>query len=397
MHEIVTIQKAVDVSAAFGNAEFTMAVEQARDLGLQTVQIVTDEEDGTIAVARPDGLMIAWKPKMWQREVVAIPNGQPVDDIHLTILDFGPVAEFDADTQRTIIGVVSEVAAQHSTMVGKLNTFGRFLTTVEGDGDNALWVSGDFPGLTDLRNDLIAALDDAGVTWEDKFDTYVPHITVARIDQNAETPQVTVSPTTMCIDNITVYMGGLEYPVDLEPTNSYDDPYYDDGNWTPDVDQSAPNLYYPAILSKAGGAVLDDEKKYSYGAWYVPDSLDAHGEFAGADEVQEALWKYVDSGNRDIHIQHMDDVVAGRWVELATIPFPVSVPVEAQPGILRKHTYPAGTPFMGVKWDDWAWPLVKDGTLSGFSVGGTAERMDAVFDDATLAKARTLAPKAPKA
>jgi hypothetical protein len=55
---------------------------------------------------------------------------------------------------------------------------------------------------------------------------------------------------------------------------------------------------------------------------------------------------------------------------------------------MMKHTYPAGTPFMGVIWEEWAWPLVKSGELRGLSIGGTAQRIEAAFDPEAVTKAR---------
>jgi 2'-5' RNA ligase len=388
----VSMTKALSISAELEDAEFTMAVEEARKLGLTSVEIVTVDTDGDndglsdLYVARPNGLMIAWKPREWQRDRFSVPGGCDEDDLHMTVLYLGHAEDFDTEQQRTIIGVVSQVASQHTQLQGTITGFGRFIEPNE-DDETAIYLGVAAPGLQELHDELATALKDAGITWEDTYDTYVPHITLAMIPADAETPQVLASPDQIAITNLNVYIGGLEYEIDLE-----DLPYDGEGGVPMMEDEEHPNMYYPVVLSKSA-QVLDDEKQYSYGAWYVPDSVDAHGEWADRDTVQESLWKYVDSGNRDIHAQHIDDLVAGRWVELATIPFPVSVPVEVEPGILRKHTYPAGTPFMGVIWEDWAWPLVKSGDFKGFSVGGTAHRIEADFPDAALQKAATAARK----
>ena len=44
---------------------------------------------------------------------------------------------------------------------------------------------------------------------------------------------------------------------------------------------------------------------------------------------------------------------------------------------VSKFTFPADTPFLGVVWEDWAWDLVKSGQLRGYSIGGTAKRVEA--------------------
>ena len=118
-----------------------------------------------------------------------------------------------------------------------------------------------------------------------------------------------------------------------------------------------------------------DEKRFTLGPWYIPDQQDAHGEWTDTTELQNALWNYVKSGDRRIRLQHNKSVVAGEWVEAMTWPYPVTVPMTKADGTSEDVTYPAGTVFMGTQWEPWAWELVKKGKLTGYSIGGKAERM----------------------
>lgn len=124
----------------------------------------------------------------------------------------------------------------------------------------------------------------------------------------------------------------------------------------------------------------DDEKRYTLSPWYVPQSVDAHGEWADRDEVQEAFWQYLALDNRDIRLQHNLDIVAGHWVEGCTWPHEVTVPVKHPDGDVE-YTFPAGTPFLGVIWQPWAWELIKNGDLRGLSIGGQAERIEDDMDE----------------
>jgi predicted ABC-type ATPase len=126
------------------------------------------------------------------------------------------------------------------------------------------------------------------------------------------------------------------------------------------------------ILSKA----MDDEKRYTLAPWYVPDVLDAHGEWTDKDEVQRAFWDYLKRDDRSIRLQHNMDIVAGEWVEGLTWPHEVSVPVKHPEGD-REITFPAGTPFLGVVWEPWAWELIKSGEIRGLSIGGRGKRLEA--------------------
>lgn len=124
-------------------------------------------------------------------------------------------------------------------------------------------------------------------------------------------------------------------------------------------------------ISKA----VDEEERYTLSPWYVPDSLDAHGEWTDAKEVQQAFWKYLAKDNRDIRLQHNTDIVAGEWVEGCTFPWELTVPVKHPEGD-TEYTFPAGTPFLGVIWEPWAWELIKKGEIRGLSIGGSAIRTD---------------------
>jgi len=117
----------------------------------------------------------------------------------------------------------------------------------------------------------------------------------------------------------------------------------------------------------------DEEKRYTFSPWYVPDVVDAHGEWTDKEEVQQAFWKYLARDDRDIRLQHNMDIIAGRWVEGATWPYPVTLPVKHPEGD-KQYTFPAGTPFLGIIWEPWAWEMIKKGEIRGLSIGGTGKR-----------------------
>jgi hypothetical protein len=138
-------------------------------------------------------------------------------------------------------------------------------------------------------------------------------------------------------------------------------------------------LFRQYDLAKSYGEVQTvfkaDEKRFTLGPWYIPDQADAHNEWTDSEELQNALWEYVKSGDRRIRLQHNKSVVAGEWLETMTWPYPVTVPMTKADGTSEDVTYPTGTVFMGVQWEPWAWELVKKGKLTGYSIGGKAERM----------------------
>jgi hypothetical protein len=118
-----------------------------------------------------------------------------------------------------------------------------------------------------------------------------------------------------------------------------------------------------------------EEDRFTLAPWYVPDQVDAHGEWTDGKELQKALWNYVRTADRDIRLQHDTSVTAGEWVEAVTWPFPIEVPMQKASGKTSTVEFPAETVFLGVQWEPWAWELVKSGKINGYSVGGKSKRL----------------------
>ena len=119
----------------------------------------------------------------------------------------------------------------------------------------------------------------------------------------------------------------------------------------------------------------EESRRFTLGPLYVPDTLDAHGEWATADDLQHATWEWVRTGDRRVFLQHDRETVAGEWVEVMTVPQEWTVQVfdgSGQPA--GTVTFPAGTVFLGVVWEPWAWRRVHAGQVRGYSIGGRSFR-----------------------
>ena len=130
------------------------------------------------------------------------------------------------------------------------------------------------------------------------------------------------------------------------------------------------------LVEKARFIKAASEERFTLAPWYIPNKYDAQEEWTDARELQKALWDYVRNGDRDIRLQHNTSIRAGEWVEVMTLPHEWTTPVKKANGSQGSITYPAGTVLMGVVWEPWAWEMVKKGEITGFSIGGSAERID---------------------
>lgn len=133
----------------------------------------------------------------------------------------------------------------------------------------------------------------------------------------------------------------------------------------------------PEHLAKAW-ADRPGEQRYSLGPVYLPDRLDAHGEWSDVSEIRKMFRDYVALGDRRIRLQHVPDTVAGEWVDAAITeePTAVTLTLPTALGPFRKSVeVPAGTPFLGTIWTPEIWPSVRDGQIRGYSIGGGARRL----------------------
>ena len=122
------------------------------------------------------------------------------------------------------------------------------------------------------------------------------------------------------------------------------------------------------------GVAKSEAARYTLGPVYVPETVDAHDELVGSDDLQKGIWDWVRKGDRNIYLQHTDGV-AGEMVEILTWPQEVTATLTVA-GVEKRHTFPEQTPFMGVIWEPWAWDLVEQGKLRGYSIGGQARRVE---------------------
>lgn len=132
-------------------------------------------------------------------------------------------------------------------------------------------------------------------------------------------------------------------------------------------------------LQKQDGEV----QRYTFGPVYAPNIDDAHGEFVDAPTLERAAREYAKLGDLNIYLQHTKKI-AGVRTDWVVWPYEVTAELVLPDGSSETHTFPAGTVFMGVEWDEAVWPMVEEGRITGYSLGGTArtnrgKRLEVVF------------------
>ena len=120
----------------------------------------------------------------------------------------------------------------------------------------------------------------------------------------------------------------------------------------------------------------NDELRYSLGVFYAPHTVDLHGEWASDNELHKAVIGYQMRGDRRLKLQHNPKKEVGTVIGILRWPYEHEAEI-TNPTTLqkRKVTLPAGTIYAEVIWDPPYWPLVKQGRIRGFSMGGRAMRV----------------------
>ncbi len=120
-----------------------------------------------------------------------------------------------------------------------------------------------------------------------------------------------------------------------------------------------------------------DAQRYTFGPLYIPGEFDAHDHRADADLLQKSVWDWVSSGDRTIN-DHHTETVAGEWLEIVSWPVAHTMDLTKADGSTEAVEFPAGTPWIGVRWTDDAWPRVLAGDINGMSLAGRARLVPAV-------------------
>ncbi|HET6374167.1 MAG TPA: XkdF-like putative serine protease domain-containing protein [Candidatus Polarisedimenticolia bacterium] len=108
-----------------------------------------------------------------------------------------------------------------------------------------------------------------------------------------------------------------------------------------------------------------DEQRYTLGVAYPANQVDAQGEYADAEEVEKAAWKFLE--NPQVGVMHKFGTEgAGRVVESYIYRGP---DWDSGDQVVKEGDW-----LMGVVWEPEAWELIKRGELNGFSIQGWAER-----------------------
>lgn len=352
------------VAEVLADNGFQLRIEPLEDPDADYLEALT----GTVPEEEPEdspGTMVALYPGPEVAESLAVPGGLPAEDLHVTLAYLGK-EELSPAAKIAVLEAVEEACSGCPPLAGQTAGVGQF----ENGEERPLWAAIDVVGLAELRHRVVDCLVGRGlpVSMEHGF---TPHMTLKYLAEDEDPPEWGGVGAPLYFSEVSVKFGHDRLILALPG------PVPEVGEIEEDADVN--DVHLDAIMRprrEVQQFVKDAAKRFTLAPWYVPDQVDAHGEWATADETQRALWDYVRSGDRMIRLQHNRAVVAGEWVEIVTWPFTVTLPMQQADGSTVDTEFPPNTTFIGVVWEPWAWQLVLEGKVTGMSIGGQAIRVE---------------------
>lgn len=392
---------------------------------------------GIHKAADTGGAMFAWYP--WDGDadadeddalaeqlatVYTGPGATAKEDLHLTVLYLAEAAQA-AELDPALLFAIGKLYTQRSCIPeGKISGIGRFV----GDGDTDVIVAlVDCVGLGEYRRWLQdELLCRNAVPWNSPMASpthgFVPHITLGYVPKATPTPVWPFAALPFKMDDLTLAIAGDTFNFELGGDHAWANvsdspmPFYaarmvetakagrvlsgkhltalqearvaldaviaaEEARRLKEPDEATAknadaDVTYITDLTKAS-----DEMRYTLGPLYAPNRKDAHGEWTDDDTLHKAVIDFMqerfDAGDNRLTLQHdtYGEVYCGRIVECMRWPYDHTIKVAVPGNAERELEMPAGTVYMGVVWDEAAWPLVKDRKLTGFSLGGKAIRV----------------------
>lgn len=211
----------VDTASMTPAAAAPVQLAQRRSVSARRPGVVTRLEKA----AGHDGVIAAlWVPEVQahqlalQTELLGLEvQPEAADDLHITLAYLGKLPDLDAAARVAIDETLASVARRMPPIDGVVNGMIRF-TTDQGDGTHALCVAFDAPALGRWRHAIVEALTARGLPVVENHG-FTPHITVAYIPADADTPTLALDQVDpIRIEALTLAAGPQrrEYPLRLE-------------------------------------------------------------------------------------------------------------------------------------------------------------------------------------
>jgi HK97 family phage portal protein len=165
------------------------------------------------------GMMLAFMLDEETAKQLALPGGEPVSELHITLAYLGDTEEKPEDdllrphtSPFKIRNTIATVVAEAKPLSGVVGGVGRF-QPAETETTPVIALV-DVPGLAEFRTALVQAIEAAGYFIAEDHG-YTPHITLAYIDASAPMPVESVPTLPLTLDTVVLCVGGEQTPLKM--------------------------------------------------------------------------------------------------------------------------------------------------------------------------------------
>ncbi|MFD8650678.1 2'-5' RNA ligase family protein [Streptomyces mirabilis] len=133
------------------------------------------------AVDNSGGVMVALVPPREVAEQLAMKDGQPVDDLHVTLAYLGKASDYTPEQLKLLPQIVSSWALRQKPVDMRIGGTGKFNNSHK--GQHVLYAAVDIPGGAQMHSDLARYLQGHGYELPSEHG-WTPHLTLAYVDRH---------------------------------------------------------------------------------------------------------------------------------------------------------------------------------------------------------------------
>ena len=203
--------QAADVRGGESEGEPESSPQQSKQP--KQVQRVADAEQHT-------GIMFAFFLDAEAAKQLALPDGEPASDLHVTLAFMGDKSDYTADQLAQMPTIAAGFAQAAKPLYGKVSGIGRFTPSDSSNELAPIYASVDVQGLQEFRQKLVEHLATFGLAPANDF-AYTPHITLTYIDADAPIPHIEdKAPVYLTLNTLSLAIGDERYAYPLSSNNS---------------------------------------------------------------------------------------------------------------------------------------------------------------------------------
>lgn len=144
---------------------------------------------------------------------LALPGGEPISELHLTLCYLGDMEEIAENAER-LKQFVAEFAATHYLQPARIGGIGRF-NRISDEGTQAVYATVDSPNLPQFRQELVSGAEWSADVEPSRAYGFVPHVTMAYVPTDAPMPLQNIEPLEFSFKQISLSIGPERWDYDL--------------------------------------------------------------------------------------------------------------------------------------------------------------------------------------